>query len=152
MQKKRVFDPTADCVFASEKKKRKAARIRGTMVNFVLIHDFEKGLPRKEERKQLLEGDNAKKIEIFRTMSVDQVKAKILQEFSAISTMSYLQLNGGIKISISSQQNLDGNEVITCAKKRNGNILYITDRLQVILPAAYTLSSKLHIHICSVHA
>ena len=46
--------------------------------------------------------------------------------------MLYLQLNGGIKMAISSQQNLDGNEVITCAKKRNGNITYITDRVQII--------------------
>ena len=101
------------------------------MINFVLLHDFEKGLPRKEARKQLMEGNCAKKIEIFRTMSAGEVKTKVLREFTTISTISYLQLNGGVHMAISSQQHLDGNEVITNAKKRNGNIVYITDRTPV---------------------
>ena len=131
VQRKRVFDPTADCAFSNEKKKKKAARTRGTMINFVLLHDFEKGLPRKEARKQLMEGNCAKKIEIFRTMSAGEVKTKVLREFTTISTISYLQLNGGVHMAVSSQQHLDGNEVITNAKKRNGNIVYITDRTPV---------------------
>ena len=128
-----MFDPTADCVFTVEKKKKKAACSRGTMVKFALLNDFEKGLPRKEIRKQLLEGNCAKKIEIFRTMSADEVKAKVLREFTAISMISYLQLNGGVHMAISSQQQLDGNEVITSAKKRNGNVVYITDRTLVYI-------------------
>ena len=52
------------------------------MVKFVLVKDFEKGLPRIEQRKQVLEGDCAKKIEIFRTMSADKIKAKMLREFT----------------------------------------------------------------------
>lgn len=138
VQRKRVFDPTADCVFTSEKKKKKAARCRGTMVNFVLLRDFEKGLPRKEARKQLMEGNCAKKIEIFRTMSADEVKTKVLQEFTTISTISYLQLNGGVRMAISSQQHLDGNEVITSAKKRNGNVVYITDQTLVYQMHVYS--------------
>ena len=131
VHRKRVIDPTAECVFSNEKKKKKAARSRATSVKFVLINDFVKGLPRSENRKELLEGECTKKIEIFRTMNADQVKAKVLREFTGISVFSYLQLDGGVRLTISSQQHLDGNEVITSAKKRNGNVVYITNRTQV---------------------
>ena len=130
VQRKRVFDPTADCVFTSEKKKKKVVRSWGTMVNFALLNNFERGLPRKEARKQLMEGNCAKQIEIFRTMSADEIKAKVLCEFATISMICYLQLNG-VHMAISSQQHLDGNEVITNAKKRNGNVVYIINRILV---------------------
>jgi len=84
-------------------------------------------MPRGKARKQLLEGNCAKRIEMFRTMSADEVKAKFLCEFTTISTISYLQLNGAVDMAISSQQDLDNNKVITSSLKINGNVVYITD-------------------------
>lgn len=124
---KRPFDPTADCIVSTVKKKKKAVRSRCTTVRFILLKDFEKGLPRGQARKQLLEGNCSKKIEIFRTMNAAQVRAKILQGFPNASAISFLQLNGGINMTISSNQNLDGDGVITASAKRNGNVVYITD-------------------------
>ena len=60
---KRPFDPTAECVFAMEKKKKKAARSRPTKIQFILLKEFEKGLPRGNTRKELLQGDCLKKID-----------------------------------------------------------------------------------------
>ena len=38
-------------------RKKKATHSWGTMVNFIFLHDFEKGLPKKEVKKQqLMEG------------------------------------------------------------------------------------------------
>lgn len=129
-KKRAVFDPTAECVFASEKKKKKAARNRGSIVNFVLITEHEKGLLRGNSRKQLLQGSSAKKIEIFRSMSPQQIQAKVLQQFTTLSTISFLQVAGGSHLVCSPQQNPDGNEVIANSQKRSGNTLYITGQIK----------------------
>lgn len=138
MHRKRVFDPTAECVFSNEKKKKKAVRSRATTVKFVFIKNYAEGLPKNKNRKELLDGKCTKKIEIYRTMNADQVKAKVLREFTSIgiSVFSYLNLDGGIRFTISTQQNLDGNGVITSAKKKNGNIVYITDHTPVAILAS----------------
>ena len=70
-------------------------------------------------------------------MNTDQVKA-VLHEFTRIGILviSYLQLDGGIHFTISTQQNLDGNGVITSTKKKNGNIVYITDHTLVAILAS----------------
>jgi len=125
-KKRPAFDPTNECVFAAEKKKKKAARNRGTLVNFVLVSDPDKGLPRGQARKELLGGGMSKKIEIFRHTKPVEVYNKVLQQFPSISAYSYIQVVDGSHLTVSNIQHLDADEVIKDSQKRNGNILYIT--------------------------
>ena len=39
-QRKRVFDPTAECVLSNQKKKKKAARSQATTVKVVFIKNY----------------------------------------------------------------------------------------------------------------
>ena len=74
-------------------------------MKFVLIKNLVKGLPKSENRK-LLEGECNKKIEIHGTINADQVKAKVLHEFTGISVTLCLQLDGGIHLIIPTQKDL----------------------------------------------
>ena len=122
--KKRAFDPTADCVFSAEKKKKKACRNRGTGVTFVLISDIRKGIPRrKPDKDKLIEDGHSKKTDLFRAMSANQVQAKVLKLFS-ISSFEYLEVND-TNLSVGIKQLLTGDEVIESAIKRKGHTIYI---------------------------
>ena len=122
----RVFDPTAECVFTNEKKKKKAVRNQGSMLKFVLISEPKNGVPKKKRRKELLEGNSSKKIEIFRSMKPHEIETKVLSNFSTISAFTYLQVIRGSQLIIATQQSFDGNELIAESQKRSGNIVYIT--------------------------
>lgn len=122
--KKRAFDPTADCVFSAEKKKKKACRNRGTSVTFVLISDIQKGVPRrKADKDKLIADGHSKKTDVFRSMSVNQVQAKVLRLF-AINSFEYLEVNG-TNLFVGTNQLLNGDEVIESAVKRKGHTMYI---------------------------
>ena len=66
-------------------------------------------------------------------MPIKSKPCKVLHEFTGISVTLCLQSDGGIHLIIPAQQNLDGNGVITSAKKRNGNIVNITDHILVAI-------------------
>ena len=85
-------------------------------MKFVFIKNYVEGQPKSKNRKELLEGKCTKKIEIYRTMNADQAKA-VLREFG-ILVFSYLQLDGGIRFTISTQQNLDWNGESQGQRKR----------------------------------
>ena len=59
-------------MFSAEKRKKKAARKRGTNLTVIVIKDYSKGVPRGKKETSQLENDGLlKKVEIFRTMSVN---------------------------------------------------------------------------------
>ena len=74
------------CIFNPEKEK-KAARNRGTNLTIMLVNDYSKGVPIK---KQLQDDHLVKKVEMFRTMSAEQVQARIKQQF-ALSFYEYME-------------------------------------------------------------
>ena len=74
-------------VYFQPRKRKKAARNRGTNLTIMLVNDYSKGLPIKKKKTQLQYDYLVKKVEMFRTMSAEQVQAKIKQQFCSACTM-----------------------------------------------------------------
>lgn len=76
-----------------------------------------------EEEKQLQSDNLVKKVEILRTMTAEQVQAKIKQQCS-LQKFQFLQAHGR-KLDVASHQLVNGDELIESATKRNENRVYI---------------------------
>ena len=113
-----------ECVFSTEKRRKKAARNRGTNLTVTIVNDYSKGVPTGKQKKQLQSDGLVKKVEMFRTMSSEQVQVRIKQQ-CALKNFQFLQVDGK-KLSIASHQLVNGDELIESAIKRNENRVYIT--------------------------
>lgn len=92
----------------------------------MLVADIHKGVPRRKEKEKLMEDGHMKKTDLLRSVSVNQVKAKVLQLFS-IRSFEYLKVNG-TNLSVENNQLLNGDEVIASAIKRKGHTMYIMEK------------------------
>ena len=90
----------------------------------MLVNDYSKGVPIKKKKTQLQDDHLVKKVEMFRTMSVEQVQARIKQQF-ALKKFQFLQVHGK-KLNVDSYQLVNGDELIESATKRHENRVYIT--------------------------
>ena len=119
-----AFDPTADCVFEHQKKK-KGARNKTSKITLVLIHDIKAGIPRGAVKDKLLEEGRMMKVDIARHMRPTQVWTVFL---NALKVKAYKLLDVfGQKLGVASNQDPDGDDIVESASKKKGNMLYVTE-------------------------
>ena len=120
------FDPSSDVVFAAQKKRKKAARVKPSMVNLALLQAGTTTIPRGKHRKQLLESGRVKKVEFTREFSSQVVKNTILRAFSGLcSSYSILTQSQDGRLTLSDNQYPTGEQFVANALRHRGNI-YLT--------------------------
>ena len=87
-----AFDRTQDCVFVSEKKKKKTARCKPTQISIVVIKDKERGVPRGNYKQQLIEKQRVMKTKIYRAINSDQLKSTILKAITHLNVAEFIVL------------------------------------------------------------
>lgn len=111
------FDPTEECVAASQqKKKKKAIRLRTCKVKVMLV-DASKGVPKGKTRRELREKELEKTMDLKRNMSFQEVKNVILRAFG-ICGFIVLSSTAESKLNVATNQQPTGDEVIECVTKR----------------------------------
>lgn len=79
-----TFDPKADCIVDSQKRKKKKAitRDRPKKISVVLLPDFMQVVPKGNARKRLNKDGRIKKLEFRRNMSFLQARNVIVKSFA----------------------------------------------------------------------
>ena len=80
-----AFDPMQDCVFLSEKKKKKAARNKPTR-NFIIVG---RGVSRGNYKQQLVREERMVKAEVHRAMKWDRVKSTVLTAITHLNVTDF---------------------------------------------------------------
>ena len=144
-----TFDPSRDCVFASQKKKKKSARIKPSKLTLVLLTGKESTIPRGRHRKLLETRGRIVKVEFSREMSTQEVKNRIISTFRQQEdfNVAYRILCQGQdgKLSSSPVQSPNGDMFVENALKHRGNV-YLTPVEEVcvlVLDLIYFHSGRL---------
>ena len=121
-----IFDPTSECVFAVQQKRKKAARLKPTNITLTLIDNVSKGVPRGKYKTELKDKDMCIKVPLFRTLSGQQVRTAFLKELLPKNVLDYKLLQCvGQQLVESLDQVPSGGDIIDSALKRKGNVMYI---------------------------
>ena len=123
-----AFDPTDDCVFLDQKRKKKAARSKMTKISIFVLEDHSRGVPRGAARKRMIDNHRVVKVDIQRNMSPKQVKSLILREIEHLDIDTYTILECvGSRLIEAVNQMPNGDDLIEDAVKRKGAVVYICD-------------------------
>ena len=129
------FNPSDDCVFVSEQRRKKKAarksptRVKNTCVTLMVIEDIQKGVPRGSYKASLIEDGMSMTILLNREMSSDQVGEIITKALVSKNIPYYTLLEcNGVKLSPSVEQHPSGSTVIKLAQKRRGNTIYVLQK------------------------
>lgn len=98
--------------------KRKAAVSKPKTVSFVLLKQFQSVVPKGKSRKKVLGDGRIKKVQIRRSISVQQIRAIIITEFAEFENASsflFLCTGKDNAVEVFSKQELDGCEVAELA-------------------------------------
>ena len=123
-----AFDPMQDCVFLSEKKKKKAARKKPTRISIIVVKDIGRGVPRGNYKQQLVREERVVKAEVHRAMKWDQVKSTILTAITHLNITDFkvLECVNGQKLVEAENASPDGNAIVESTSRRKGATLYIS--------------------------
>ena len=122
------FDPTADCVFEQQKKKKKAARNKISKISIMVVRNIQDGVPKAANKDKLIEEGRMIKVDLTRQMQSGQVRAVFLNAVKGLNIKAYQVLDVvGQKLAVSKNQHPDGDTVIENASRRKGNMLYVMD-------------------------
>ena len=123
-----TFDPTADCVFEHQKKKKKAARNKISKISVMVVHRIADGVPKAAYKERLIAEGRLVKVELTRQMQPGQVKALFLNAIKGLNIEAYKVLDVvGQKLVVSKNQDPDGDTIIENSSRRRGNMLYVVD-------------------------
>jgi hypothetical protein len=119
LAKKRPFDPSAECVVAGPKSKKKATnqRIKPKTISVVLLKERPACVPKGHARKKLKRAGRIEKIELKRCMSSLEVRNVVVQAFPAfqdVESAQYLRY-GQDNVMLLEAEELDGDEAIDLA-------------------------------------
>lgn len=97
-----AFDPTRPCIASQQKSKKKAVHMKPSKVSVIVVQDASKGIARGKYCKELQQSECIGKIELWRSMSVIQVKDAIIRSFShlPLETFTYLVCTDKCTLSI----------------------------------------------------
>ena len=130
-KRSRAFDPTDDCI-SVEKKKKKAAISSGrpTNIKVMILKKFSPFIPRGRPRNLLRQEGREVTLQFRRTMKPDEVQDVIIRGFPALHDLpwSYLACDSDNRLSMSKNQQLDGNDIIN----RKG-CLYICPKVNITI-------------------
>ncbi len=129
------FDPGSDLVFAAQKRRKKAARVKPSMLNLALLSVGTTSIPRGKHRKDLLARDQVRKVEFTREMSVQVVRNKIISTFSGQNPFTgYHLLSQGQdgRLTVSDNQCPTGEQFVEEALKHRGNVYLMPRKLQKV--------------------
>ena len=121
-----MFDPTSECAFATQQKRKKAARVKPTNITLTIIKNVSKGVPRGKYKTELMDKKMCIKIPLFRNMSGQQVRTALLEKLLTVDDIvdyKLLQCSGQ-QLMHALDQLPSGSDIIDSAMKRKGNIVY----------------------------
>ena len=119
--KKRKFDPTEECVVATQQKKKKAGitkyKGRSKSINVVILKEIPNIIPRGPFRTRLEAYGRIKDLYVHRVMSEKEVNDVILSGFEDIGVESFTFLKAlkGTTLAVAKKQGLDGSAIIKLA-------------------------------------
>ena len=123
-----AFDPTADCVFEQQKKKKKAARNKISKISIMVVRNIQDGVPKAANKDKLIEEGRMIKVDLTRQMQPGHVRAVFLNAVKGLNIKAYQVLDVvGQKLAVSKNQDPDGDTIIKNASRRKGNMLYVMD-------------------------
>ena len=121
-----AFDPTRECVFAAQKKKKKAARVKPCKTTLFLLTGKESFIPRGAHRKKR---GRIQKVEMTRVLSPQGIKNKIIvalkeqPDFESAYHLLTQEQNG--KLTFGCEQFPNGEEFVSNALKHRGNVYLV---------------------------
>ena len=124
------FDPTQQCVVATQHQKKKSSRCKPSKVTIIVVSDHKKGVPKGNSRKELQKSGRISKLEFNRKMSALQVKGVVIRGFQHINLTNFLFLKccqtNSTHLLPDSNQNPDGLTLIESSRSGK-SVVYITD-------------------------
>jgi hypothetical protein len=125
---KKQFNPAAECVVASQQKKKKASnsRMKSKTVSVVILKDIPDKVPKGYARSKLMKSNRIAKVQLQRCMTSLQVRKIITDQFSAFINMEgaqFLQCGQDNSMLLTEQQELNGDEAVDLAGQGS---LYLT--------------------------
>ena len=128
--RKRSFDPSAECVVASQKAKKKATnqRMKSKTLFVVLLKEKPAVVPKGRSRSKLTECGRIVKVQFKRCMKASEVRNVIcsaFSEFQRVETAQYLRCEKNNVMLLNENQELDGDDVIDLAGQGS---LYLTQK------------------------
>ena len=128
--RKRSFDPTAECVVAAQRAKKKATnqRMKNKTLSVVLLKEKPSVVPKGRLRAKLLESGRIIKLQFKRCMKSSEVRNIISSgfgEFEGVQTAQYLRCEKNNIMLLNESQELDGDGVIDLAGQGS---LYLTQK------------------------
>ena len=137
-----AFNPNEECVFSSQKKRKKVARIKPSRLSLTLITGKESSIPRGKHRKSLETRGRIKKVEFTREVSAQAVKNKIVatfreqEDFQSLAYRHLCQSQDG-KLSTADNQFPSGKDFVENALKHRGNVYLVpVDEVRLYLFAS----------------
>ena len=129
--RKRSFDPTSECVVASQRAKKKATnhqRMKTKTLTVVLLKEKPAIVPKGRSRSKLKDSGRIVKLQFKCCMKASQVRSIIssgFSEFKGIEGAQYLRCGqDNIKV-VNENQELDGDDIIDLAGQGS---LYLTQK------------------------
>lgn len=117
--KKRKFDPTDECVVASEKRKKKATSTRMKPRTFCIVFLPKKTVyvPKGYARSRLAKQGRVLKVLFRRNMSVEEVKDTVVNTFSAfkLDNFNFLRCGQDNRLKVVDDSDLTGDEIFELA-------------------------------------
>ncbi len=147
-RKKRLsFDPTAECVVASQQLKKKATNtmMKPKRVTVVLLKGMPPTVPKGYTRSKLTKANRIAKISLKRCMASSEVRKVISDTFSGFNTESaqYLRCKQNNMVEVCDDQELNGDEAIDLAGQ--GSLYLIQCPVDVSLVAVCVCAYS---HVC----
>lgn len=122
------FDPTSECVFATQQKQKKAARIKPTNITLTIVKNVSRGVPRGKYKTELRENKMCVKVPLVRSMSGHQVRSAFLEKLLTVENILDYKLMqcAGQQLVEAIDQMPCGSDIIDSALKRKGNVIYVS--------------------------
>lgn len=141
--KRKSFDPSDDCVFVSQQKKKKAARVKPTLITLMLIKHRCRGVPRGKYKNDLIEKDMCIKVPLLRSMTSDQVRDALLSKVTTHAEYVDYELLQcvGQRLVEAPEQLPCGSDIVDDAAKRKGNVVYV-----------HPIKKAVQLEVCFLHS
>ena len=139
--KKRKFDPTEDCIVASQQQKKKAVnpsyKGRSKALKVIILKELPVTIPRGPLRERLRKAGRIKELHFHRVMSEEEVNSVINSGFEDLEVKGFKFLTPlkDNRLALAKKQGLDGNAIIALAG--SGSVY-----LQESLPVSHVLKDN----------
>ena len=145
-----TFDPTRECVFAEQKRKKKCARVKPSKLTLTLLTSKESSIPRGKHRKALETKGRIQKVEFSRDMSAATVKNLIIRAFCHQEDFNFTyrllcQSQDG-KLSTNSVQFPSGDQFVEGALKHRGNVYLVPVDEVCVLACVCTVECSVRVY------